>query len=66
MIFILKTTKKELELIDHALKKIEKGEYTGLCEMCDSEITIKRLRVKPHARYCIDCRSFIDNEKKER
>ncbi|AXX93674.1 molecular chaperone DnaK suppressor DksA [Malaciobacter molluscorum LMG 25693] len=65
-IHIKKQQKKELELIDHALKKIEKGEYTGLCEMCDSEITIKRLRVKPHARYCIDCRSFIDNEKKER
>jgi len=53
---------KELELINKSLKKIEKGEYTGLCDMCDSEITIKRLRVKPHARYCIDCRSYIDNE----
>ncbi|SKB48175.1 RNA polymerase-binding protein DksA [Malaciobacter marinus] len=53
---------KELELINKSLKKIEKGEYTGLCDMCDSEITIKRLRVKPHARYCIDCRSYIDNK----
>lgn len=53
---------KELTLINHALFKIEKGTYTGLCEMCDSEITMKRLRVKPHAKYCIDCRSYIDNE----
>ncbi|AXH11004.1 molecular chaperone DnaK suppressor DksA [Malaciobacter halophilus] len=62
-IHIKKQQLKELNLIDHALKKIEKGEYTGLCEMCDSEISIKRLRVKPHAIYCIDCRSYIDNEK---
>lgn len=54
---------RELNLINHALKKIEKNEYTGLCEMCDSEITIRRLRVKPHAMYCIDCRDYIEKEK---
>lgn len=51
---------RELNLINHALTKIEDGKYTGLCEMCDSEITIKRLRVKPHAMYCIDCRDYIE------
>ena len=54
---------RELNLINHALKKIEKNEYTGLSEMCDSEITIRRLRVKPHAMYCIDCRDYIEKEK---
>ncbi|RXJ91540.1 molecular chaperone DnaK suppressor DksA [Arcobacter sp. CECT 8983] len=54
---------RELNLIDHALRKIENGKYTGLCEMCDSEITIRRLRVKPHAMYCIDCRDYIEKEK---
>jgi len=62
-IHIKKQQLKELEFINHALKKIEAGKYTGLCEMCDSEITMKRLRVKPHAKYCIDCREYIDNEK---
>lgn len=54
---------RELELINHALKKIEAGEYTGICEMCDAEIGMPRLRVKPHAKYCIECRSSIDSEK---
>lgn len=54
---------KELGLINHALLKIENSTYTGLCEMCDSEITIKRLRVKPHAKFCIDCRNYIDKKK---
>ena len=63
-IHIKKQQMKELEFINHALRKIENGTYTGLCEMCDSEITMKRLRVKPHAKYCIDCREYIDKEKK--
>ena len=43
---------KEIEL---ALKKIEQNCY-GICEMCDDKIGIKRLRVKPHARFCVECR----------
>lgn len=51
---------EELELINYALMKIKKGLFTGICEMCDSEIGMKRLRVKPYAKYCIDCRNHID------
>lgn len=53
---------RELTLINNSLSKIESGKFTGLCEMCDSEITMKRLRVKPHAMYCIDCRDYIEKE----
>ena len=63
-IHIKKQQIRELELINHTLMKISNGTYTGLCEMCDSEITMKRIRVKPHAKYCIDCREYIDKEKK--
>jgi len=59
-IHIKNQQKEELELINHALTKIKKGKFTGLCEMCDAEIGIKRLRVKPQAKYCIDCRSYVD------
>jgi len=61
-VLIKKQQQEELALIDHALEKIEKGTYTGLCEMCDSEIGMKRLRVKPYAKFCIDCRSYIDKK----
>lgn len=63
-IHIKKQQLDELKLINRALGKIESGKFTGLCEMCDSEIGIKRLRVKPHAMYCIDCRNYIEKEGK--
>ena len=50
---------KELEEIDYALKKIEEGTY-GICEMCEEEISIERLKVKPQARYCIVCREIVE------
>ena len=62
-IHIKKQQMKELTAIEYSLKKIEKGEFNGLCEMCDAEIGMPRLRVKPHAKYCIECRSAIDKER---
>lgn len=62
-IHIKNQQQRELKLINESLLKIESGTYNGLCEMCDSEITIQRLRVKPHAKYCIDCREYIDKDK---
>ena len=55
---------KELSAISHSLFKIENATFTGLCEMCDCEIGMDRLRVKPHAKYCIDCRSYLDKQNK--
>ena len=50
---------KELMEIEIALKKIKEGTY-GICEMCEEDIGIQRLKVKPHARYCIDCREIAE------
>lgn len=60
---IQKQQMAELAAINRALAKIASGAYDGLCEMCDSEITLARLRVKPHAVYCIDCRTYMDSKK---
>jgi len=51
--------KKELDEIEFALKKIDEGTY-GICEMCEEEIGIERLKVKPQARYCIVCREIVE------
>jgi len=56
---ISKKQEKELEEIEYALKKIEEGTY-GICEMCEEEIGIERLKVKPQARYCIVCREIVE------
>ncbi len=52
----------ELKEIDVALGKIVTKEY-GICEMCEEKITFQRLKVKPHAIYCVDCRSIVEKTK---
>jgi len=54
-------TQQEIELmeIDLALAKIDNGTY-NVCEMCEEPIGIQRLKVKPHAKYCIDCREIAE------
>ena len=53
---------KELKEINLALQKIANGGY-GVCEMCEDDIGFQRLKVKPHAIYCIDCREIIEKSK---
>ncbi len=50
---------QELREIDYALNKAQAGEY-GTCEMCSEPVGIERLRVKPHAKYCIVCRETFE------
>jgi DnaK suppressor protein len=58
---IIEQLNNELEEIDIALEKIDKGIY-GVCEMCEEPIGIDRLRVKQFARYCISCREVNEKE----
>ena len=44
----------ELSEIDLALTKIDDGKY-GKCEACRRSISVKRLRLVPWARYCVQC-----------
>lgn len=43
-----------LKNIDSALEKIKKGKY-GICEKCQKEIPIDRLKVSPEAKFCLKC-----------
>jgi DnaK suppressor protein len=54
---------QELNEIEVALSKIANETY-GVCDMCEEEISIQRLKVKPHAKYCIVCREIIEKTKK--
>ncbi len=49
--------------IRQALKNIEAGNY-GICEMCEEEISIERLKARPVARYCIQCKQKIEAHEK--
>lgn len=45
-----------LRKIDLALKKIDEGTF-GECEMCGEPIAVARLRARPVAQLCIDCKT---------
>src|SRR5690349_6043635 len=45
---------RELEQIEHALKRIVKGVY-GRCEFCGGKIAEARLNALPYTNSCIDC-----------
>lgn len=49
-----------LKKIDLALKKIEEGTY-GECESCGEPIAVARLRARPVAQLCIDCKTEQEN-----
>lgn len=61
---IVRQQQQELRDINVALRKIESGEY-GTCEMCGVQIGSERLKVKPHAIYCIDCREIAEKTKEK-
>jgi DnaK suppressor protein len=48
------TERKQLFLIDEALKRIEKSDY-NICQMCNKEISKKRLDAVPWTSYCREC-----------
>ena len=59
---IVQQQEQELREINVTLGKISAGDY-GICEMCEDDIGFQRLKVKPHAIYCIDCREIVEKSK---
>jgi len=59
---IVSQQNQELKEINVTLGKIANGDY-GTCEMCEDPIGFQRLKVKPHAIYCIDCREIVERTK---
>jgi DnaK suppressor protein len=45
--------------IERSLQDIEDGVY-GLCEHCGDEISVDRLKARPTARFCIECKTKLE------
>jgi DnaK suppressor protein len=45
--------------IKTALSKIEDGTF-GICESCDEEIGVERLKARPVTAYCIRCKTRME------
>ena len=51
--------REKLLSIDEALVRLDDGEY-GICEECEEEIPLGRLKALPFARHCVKCKSDIE------
>src|SRR5210317_1090732 len=49
--------------IERSLQDIEDGVY-GLCDQCEEDISFKRLKARPTARYCIGCKTQLEKMEK--
>lgn len=62
--FILNAREREkLLAIDEALQRIKDKTY-GICESCEGEIQLGRLKVLPFTRLCVRCQEETEKESK--
>ena len=62
--FILNDREREkLHAIDEALQRIKDKTY-GICESCEGEIQLGRLKVLPITRLCVKCQEETEKESK--
>jgi len=54
---------KLMKKIKDALERIEDGTY-GACDMCGKDISIGRLKARPVAVYCINCKTKMESLEK--
>jgi DnaK suppressor protein len=60
--FILNDREREkLHAIDEALQRIKDKTY-GICESCEGEIQLGRLKVLPFTRLCVKCQEETEKE----
>jgi RNA polymerase-binding protein DksA len=63
MLDLRNRAERMLEQIEGALERIEEGTY-GICVRCEDKISRNRLRAKPFASLCIDCREEIESRRR--
>jgi DnaK suppressor protein len=50
---------KLIRKIQKSLEDLENGDF-GICEMCEKEIAIERLKARPVTNYCIKCKTKLE------
>ncbi len=56
--------RKLIKKIDRSLKYIDKKDY-GYCNFCGAEIGYERLKARPTASMCIDCKTLQEYQEKQ-
>ena len=55
--------REKLMAIEDALRQIDQGEY-GICDECEEEIGVGRLKVMPFTRLCVRCQEDLERTAK--
>lgn len=55
--------RQKLGAIEEALERLDDGSY-GICESCEEEIPVERLKAMPFTRLCVQCQSERESEAK--
>ena len=61
MLNLSEQERSQLVRVDEALQKLSKGRY-GKCEECGEAIPVKRLEVVPFAKFCVACKSKMEEK----
>jgi DnaK suppressor protein len=59
LLSLTESERVRLQEMDEALDRIKAGTY-GICEECGEPIGLKRLEVRPVAKYCVPCLSKME------
>lgn len=59
LILLSDREREKIRNIDEALARLEEGEY-GICEDCEEEIPLGRLKAMPFARLCVKCKADLE------
>ena len=60
---IVSSEQEVLYQIDDALKRIDEGTF-GICQQCNTPITMSRLKAVPYASLCIKCQRAKEQKNK--
>ena len=66
--FLLRVKDRERKLISkikEALARIDDGTF-GICDLCEENISVKRLEARPVTTSCIDCKKEEEENEKSR
>lgn len=55
--------RQKLVAIEEALERLDEGSY-GICDSCEEEIPVERLKAMPFTRLCVQCQSEREQEAK--
>ncbi len=59
MLNLSEQERSQLSRVEEAIQKLADGRY-GVCDECGERIPVKRLKIVPFAKFCVTCKSKME------